>query len=216
MAEQGTIRPNESDVLIVVDVQYDFLPGGALAVPDGDAVVGPVNRLAGAFRNVVLTQDWHPPGHASFASSHAGKKPFDMTELAYGSQVLWPDHCIQGTAGAEISRELHIPHAQLIIRKGYNAGLDSYSGFKEADRRTATGLEGYLKERGLKRVFCAGLATDFCVAWTALDAAAAGFETYLIEDASRAIDTNDSLDRAKNDLSAAGVHTISSAQILKA
>jgi len=213
MAEQGTIRPNGSDVLIVVDVQYDFLPGGALAVPDGDAVVGPVNRLAGAFRNVVLTQDWHPPGHASFASSHAGKKPFDMTELAYGSQVLWPDHCIQGTAGAEISRELHIPHAQLIIRKGYNAGIDSYSGFKEADRKTATGLEGYLKERGLKRVFCAGLATDFCVAWTALDAAAAGFETYLIEDASRAIDTNGSLDRAKNDLSAAGVRMIGSVRI---
>jgi len=213
MADQGTIRPNESDVLIVVDVQYDFLPGGALAVPDGDAVVGPVNRLAGAFRNVVLTQDWHPPGHASFASSHAGKKPFEMTELAYGPQVLWPDHCIQGTAGAEISRDLHIPHAQLIIRKGYNAGIDSYSGFKEADRKTATGLEGYLKERGLKRVFCAGLATDFCVAWTALDAAAAGFETYLIEDASRAIDTNGSLDRAKNDLSAAGVRMIGSVRI---
>lgn len=216
MAEQGTIKLTDSDVLIVVDVQYDFLPGGALAVPDGDAVVEPINRLAQAFRHVVLTQDWHPRGHASFASSHAGKQPFELTELHYGQQVLWPDHCIQDTPGAEISRDLLIPHAQLVIRKGYNAGIDSYSGFKEADRKTSTGLEGYLKERDFKRVFCAGLATDFCVAWTALDAAAAEFETYLIEDASRAIDTNGSLARAKNDLSAAGVHTISSAQILGA
>ena len=215
MAEQKAIELNDTDVLIVVDVQCDFLPGGALAVPDGDAVIEPINRMAKAFRHVVLTQDWHPPGHASFASSHSGKQPFEVAELAYGSQVLWPDHCIQGTAGAEISRDLDIPHAQLVIRKGYNTGIDSYSGFREADRKTSTGLEGYLKERGFRRVFCAGLATDFCVAWTALDAAAAGFETYLIEDASRAIDTNGSLARAKNDLSAAGVPTIRSAQILR-
>jgi nicotinamidase/pyrazinamidase len=216
MAAQGAIELSDTDILIVVDVQYDFLPGGALAVPEGDAVIEPINRLAQVFRHVVLTQDWHPSGHASFASSHPGKQPFELTELHYGQQVLWPDHCVQATPGAEISRDLRIPHAQLIVRKGYNAGIDSYSGFKEADRRTSTGLEGYLKERGFKRVFCAGLATDFCVAWTSLDAAAAGFETYLIEDASRAIDTNGSLARAKNDLSAAGVHTISSAQVLGA
>ncbi|MET0529524.1 MAG: nicotinamidase, partial [Microvirga sp.] len=197
----------------VVDVQYDFLPGGALAVPDGDAVIAPINRLAKAFSHVVLTQDWHPEQHASFASSHSEKQPFDTTELYYGPQVLWPDHCIQGTPGAEISRDLEIPHAQMVIRKGYNAGIDSYSGFKEADRETSTGMAGYLKERGFRRVFCAGLALDFCVAWTALDAAEAGFETYLIEDASRAIDANGSLAKAKADLKAAGVCLIDSERI---
>jgi nicotinamidase/pyrazinamidase len=214
MSGQGKIKPGDDDILIVVDVQYDFLPGGALAVPDGDAVIGPINRLAKAFRHVVLTQDWHPEQHASFASSHSGKYPFEMTELHYGPQVLWPDHCIQGTPGAEISRDLEIPHAQMVIRKGYNSRIDSYSGFKEADRETSTGLAGYLKERGFQRVFCAGLALDFCVAWTALDAAEAGFETYLIEDASRAIDANGSLAKAKEDLSAAGVRLINSEQIV--
>ena len=204
----------EADVLIVVDVQYDFLPGGALAVPDGDAVIDPINRLARAFRHVVLTQDWHPEGHASFASRHSGRQPFETTELSYGSQVLWPDHCIQGTPGAEISRDLSIPHAQLVIRKGHNPKIDSYSGFMEADRTTSTGLAGYLRERGFRRVFCAGLATDFCVAWTALDAKAAGFDTHLIEDASRAIDANGSLARAQADLSAAGVQVIGSAHIV--
>jgi nicotinamidase/pyrazinamidase len=205
------VKPGDQDLLIVVDLQYDFLPGGALAVPQGDAVIAPINRLARAFRHVVLTQDWHPAGHASFASSHPGKQPFDLVDLHYGSQVLWPDHCVQGTKGAEISGELNIPHAQLVIRKGYNEGIDSYSGFKEADRQTSTGLEGYLRERGFRRVFCAGLALDFCVAWTAMDAASAGFETYLIEDASRAIDTNGSLEKARQDLEAAGVRTINSA-----
>jgi nicotinamidase/pyrazinamidase len=214
MPGQRTIQPSDTDILIVVDVQYDFLPGGALAVPDGGAVIAPINRLARAFRHVVLTQDWHPHGHASFASSHPGKQPFETAELAYGPQVLWPDHCVQGAPGAEISRDLDIPHAQMVIRKGYDAGIDSYSGFMEADRKTSTGLAGYLRERGFRRVFCAGLALDFCVAWTALDAAAAGFETYLIEDASRAIDANGSLARAKSDLSAAGVHTVGGAQIL--
>jgi nicotinamidase/pyrazinamidase len=213
MPEQKGLTPTDTDVLIVVDVQYDFLPGGALAVPDGDAVIAPINRLAGAFRHVLLTQDWHPESHASFASSHPGRQPFDMAELSYGPQVLWPDHCVQGTPGAELSRDLRIPHAQLVIRKGHNREIDSYSGFMEADRKTSTGLAGYLKERGFKRVFCAGLATDFCVAWTALDAKAAGFDTYLIEDASRAIDTNGSLEKAQADLSAAGVHVIGSAQI---
>ncbi len=213
MAKTPAVEPGDSDALIVVDVQYDFLPGGALAVQDGDAVVAPINRLAKAFRHVVLTQDWHPEGHASFASSHPGRQPFDQIDLHYGPQVLWPDHCVQGTQGAEISRELNIPHAQLVIRKGYNAGIDSYSGFKEADRQTSTGLAGYLKERGFRRVFCAGLALDFCVAWTALDAAAAGFETYLIEDASRAIDTHGSLEKARRDLEAAGVRMVGSTQI---
>jgi nicotinamidase/pyrazinamidase len=213
MAGMAAIKPGDGDILIVVDVQYDFLPGGALAVPDGDAVIRPINRLAKLFRHVALTQDWHPSGHASFASTHPGRQPFEMIDLDYGPQVLWPDHCVQGTAGAEISGDLDIPHAQLVIRKGYNPGIDSYSGFKEADRQTSTGLAGYLKERGFRRVFCAGLALDFCVAWTALDAAAAGFETYLVEDASRAIDTNGSLTRAQNDLSAAGVRTIGSAQV---
>jgi nicotinamidase/pyrazinamidase len=213
MAKTPAVEPGDNDALIVVDVQYDFLPGGALAVQDGDAVIAPINRLARVFRHVVLTQDWHPEGHASFASSHPGRQPFELVDLHYGPQVLWPDHCVQGTQGAEIARELDIPHAQLVIRKGYNAGIDSYSGFKEADRQTSTGLEGYLKERGFRRVFCAGLALDFCVAWTAMDAAAAGFETYLIEDASRAIDANGSLEKARQDLDAAGVRVIGSTQI---
>ena len=214
--ERAGLTPEETDVLIVVDVQNDFLPGGALAVPDGDAVIEPINRLAQAFRHVVLTQDWHPAGHASFASSHSGRQPFETAELSYGSQVLWPDHCIQGTRGAEISRDLGIPHAQLVIRKGHNPEIDSYSGFMEADRKTSTGLAGYLRERGFRRVFCAGLATDFCVAWTALDAKAAGFDTYLIEDASRPIDANGSLARAREDLDAAGVQVIGSAQVVSA
>jgi nicotinamidase/pyrazinamidase len=216
MDERAIIKPGENDVLIVVDVQRDFLPGGALAVPDGNAVIEPINRLARTFRHVVLTQDWHPEGHASFASSHFQRQPFETTDLHYGPQVLWPDHCVQGTSGAEISRDIDIPHAQVVIRKGYNAGIDSYSGFKEADRRTSTGLEGYLKERGFRRVFCAGLALDFCVAWTAVDAAGAGFETYLIEDASRPIDTNGSLEKARRELEAAGVRVITSEQITNA
>jgi nicotinamidase/pyrazinamidase len=215
MAQEGhgIVKPGDQDILIVVDLQCDFLPGGALAVPDGDAVIKPINRLAQAFHHVVLTQDWHPKGHTSFASSHPGRQPFELVDLHYGPQVLWPDHCVQGTSGAEISRELDIPHAQLVIRKGYNAGIDSYSGFREADRQTSTGLAGYLKERGFRRVFCAGLALDFCVAWTAIDASEAGFETYLIEDASRAIDANGSLEKARRDLDAAGVRMIRSDQI---
>lgn len=213
MPERETITPNDTDIFIVTDVQYDFLPGGALAVPDGHAVVEAINQLAKRFRHVILTQDWHPRGHTSFASSHPGKNPFELVDLHYGPQILWPDHCVQGTPGAEISRELDIPHAQMIIRKGYDPLIDSYSGFIEADRQTSTGLAGYLKERGFRRVFCAGLATDFCVAWTALDAKAAGFDTHLIEDASRAIDTGGSLAKALADLKAAGIHTIKSSQI---
>ena len=207
------IRPGQDDVFIVVDVQYDFLPGGALAVKDSDQVIAPINALAKRFPHVVLTQDWHTPGHVSFASAHAGKKPFEPIKLGYGDQVLWPDHCVQGTRGAMISDELKIPHAELVIRKGYNRDIDSYSGFKEADRKTKTGLEGYLKERGFRRAFVAGLATDFCVAWTALDARAAGFETYVIEDASRGIDTMGSLAAAWHNMDQAGVRRIASGAI---
>ena len=194
-----------NDCLIVVDVQNDFMPGGALAVPNGDEVVPVVNRLAARFENIVLTQDWHPRGHASFASSHPGKKPFETVRLSYGEQVLWPDHCVQETPGAAFSESLSLPGAQLIVRKGYHRDIDSYSGFLEADRKTSTGLAGYLKERRIARLFVCGLATDYCVAWTALDARAAGFETVVLEDACRAIDLDGSLARAWADLAAAGV-----------
>jgi nicotinamidase/pyrazinamidase len=194
-----------NSVLLVMDVQNDFLPGGALAVPRGDEVVPRVNRLASKFANVILTQDWHPPDHISFASRHAGRKPFESIELAYGTQVLWPDHCVQGSRGAEFAAELAVRHAQAVIRKGYHAHTDSYSALLEADRVTPTGLNGMLRERGIRRVYCCGLATDFCVAWSALDAQAAGFETWIIEDACRAIDTGGSLAAARRELAAAGV-----------
>ena len=210
---QGRIAPADDDVLAVIDVQNCFLPGGTLPVPEGDKVIPIINRLAPAFRNVVITQDWHPPGHISFASSHPGKKPFETVSLPYGTQVLWPDHCIQGTADAEVNRELRIPHAQLIIRKGYRQHVDSYSAFLEADRKTKTGLTGYLQERGFKRVFLVGLATDFCVAWSALDARRAGFEAYVVEDATRGIDAGGSLAKAWADMSGAGVRRITSADI---
>jgi len=209
-----TIAISPRDVLVVVDVQYDFLPGGSLAVAGGDEIVPLVNTLASRFANVVFTQDWHPADHVSFASRHDGKAPFETIELPYGTQVLWPDHCVQGTHGAELSHDLDVPHGQLIIRKGFNRLVDSYSGFQEADRRTRTGLAGYLKERGLGTVYVAGLATDFCVAWTALDARAEGFATVVIEDATRAIDTNGSLEKAWTDMAAAGVTRLMSRQIL--
>jgi len=204
------MSPRPTDALIVVDVQNDFCPGGALAVADGDAVVPVVNALARRFANVVLTQDWHPAGHASFASAHPGKAPFETTELAYGTQVLWPDHCVQGTPGAELHAGLEVPHAQLVIRKGWNAGVDSYSAFREADRATRTGLAGYLRERGVERVFVVGLATDYCVGWTAIDARAAGFAAVVIEDACRGIDLGGSLARAWADMAAAGIERTTS------
>jgi nicotinamidase/pyrazinamidase len=197
--------------LVVVDVQNDFMPGGALAVPKGDEVVPVINRLAARFENVLLTQDWHPRGHASFASSHPGKKAFETIELPYGRQVLWPDHCVQGTAGAAFHPDLDVTRAQLIIRKGHHRDIDSYSGFLEADRKTSTGLAGYLRERGIRELYICGLATDFCVAWTAIDARAAGFDSALIEDASRAIDLDGSLVRARADMHAAGVRFQSAA-----
>jgi nicotinamidase/pyrazinamidase len=196
--------------LIVVDVQNDFCPGGALAVPNGDEVVPVINRLAARFANAVFTQDWHPRGHTSFASSHPGKKPFETVELPYGEQVLWPDHCVQGTRGAAFHEGLEPGKAQLVIRKGFHRDIDSYSAFLEADRKTTTGLAGYLKERGLKSLFVCGLATDFCVAWTALDARKAGFEVSVIEDACRAIDLEGSLERAWAEMAAAGVKRINS------
>src|SRR3984893_6475289 len=204
---------DEGSVLVVVDVQNCFLPGGSLAVKDGDQVIPVINRMAKGFANVVMTQDWHTPGHISFASTHPGKKPFEVVKLGYGDQVLWPDHCVQGTAGAEISKEIAIPHAELVIRKGYHKDMDSYSGFFEADHKTPTGLGGYLTQRGIKKVFVAGLATDFCVAWTAIDARKIGFETYVVEAACRGIDTQGSLAKAWADMEQAGVKRITSADI---
>jgi nicotinamidase/pyrazinamidase len=201
--------------LIVVDVQNDFCPGGALAVPKGDEVLPVINRLAARFDHVVLTQDWHPRGHASFASSHPGRRPFETIELPYGRQVLWPDHCVQGTRGAELHAGLAIAHAQLLIRKGIHREIDSYSAFLEADRRTATGLAGYLRERGFESLVLCGLATDFCVAWTALDGRQAGFRVSVIEDACRAIDLEGSLERAWREMAAAGVRRTRSAQFEK-
>jgi nicotinamidase/pyrazinamidase len=189
-------------------VQNDFMPGGALAVTNGHEVVPLINRLAARFENVVLTQDWHPPGHASFASSHPGKKAFEVIELSYGSQVLWPDHCVQATPGAALHSRLDTPRAQVVIRKGYRREIDSYSAFLEADRKTSTGLAGYLKERGMKRLFLCGLATDFCVAWSALDARAAGFEASVIEDACRAIDLEGSAAKAWDEMRRAGVRRV--------
>ena len=199
------MRPGERDVLLVVDVQNDFRPGGALAVPRGDEVVPLINHLARGFVHVVLTQDWHTPGHVSFASAHPGRQPFETVELSYGTQVLWPDHCVQGTPGAALHPALAIPHAELIIRKGFRRQVDSYSAFCEADRTTPTGLAGYLRERGLERVFLVGLATDFCVAWSALDARARGFTAAVVEDACRGIDTAGSLARAWTEMAGAGV-----------
>lgn len=194
--------------LIVVDIQNDFLPGGALAVPRGDETVAIANRLMPLFPTVVLTADWHPADHASFASQHAGKAPYDVVTMPYGNQVLWPDHCVAGTTGADFAAGLETVRAHAVIRKGTDKNCDSYSGFLAADRKTPTGLAGYLKSRGVTTVFVCGLATDFCVAWTAQDAAVAGFKTYLIEDASRAIDAGGSLAAAMVGLETAGVGVI--------
>jgi nicotinamidase/pyrazinamidase len=193
-----------TDVLLVVDVQNDFMPGGALPVPRGDEVVPVVNALGARFANVVLTQDWHPPGHVSFAASHAGRRPRERIHLPYGEQVLWPPHCVQGTSGATLHPGLAVPHAQLVLRKGFHAAVDSYSAFREADGRR-TGLGGYLRERGIDRVCVCGLATDFCVAWSAIDARHAGFDVVVFEDACRAIDTDGSLAAAWTAMAAARV-----------
>ncbi|MDX9669207.1 MULTISPECIES: bifunctional nicotinamidase/pyrazinamidase [unclassified Pseudomonas] len=200
--------------LLVIDVQNDFTPGGQLAVPEGDLIVPLINRLGGLFKQVVIAQDWHPTGHASFASSHPGRKPYEMIQLPYGEQTLWPEHCVQGTAGAEFHPALDLPHAQLIIRKGCNPDIDSYSAFLEADRRTTTGLAGYLKERGIDTVYMVGLALDFCVMFSALDARAAGFNTFVLLDACRAIDRDGSLAAAMERMQTAGVGLIQSNQLI--
>ncbi|MDH6592239.1 nicotinamidase/pyrazinamidase [Variovorax sp. TBS-050B] len=209
----GRVKPDGKSALLVIDVQNCFVDGGTLPVKGGAEVVPVINRIAGAFANIVVTQDWHTPGHASFASAHAGQKPFSSIKLSYGNQVLWPDHCVQGTDDAALHKDLQLPTAQLVIRKGFNKGVDSYSAFEEADRKTPTGLGGYLKQRGIRTVYVAGLATDFCVAWTALDARKAGFEVYVIEDATRAIDLNGSLAAAWKQMTAKGVRRIQSGDI---
>jgi nicotinamidase/pyrazinamidase len=206
MAE--TLAIGSRDVLLVVDMQNDFCPDGRLAVPRGHEIVRLVNRIAGRFAHVVLTQDWHPAGHQSFASSHSGRKPYETIEVAYGPQILWPDHCVQGTPGAEFRRDLEIPHAQLVLRKGYHREIDSYSAFYENDRKTQTGLAGYLRERGLARVFVAGLAFDFCVRYSAEDAKRCGFDVIVIEDACRGIDVDGSMATTRKVLAGLGVQCI--------
>jgi nicotinamidase/pyrazinamidase len=200
---------HDRDVLLVVDIQNDFCPGGALAVPCGGEVVPIINRVAQRFEHVVLTQDWHPAGHRSFASAHSGRKPYETIEVAYGAQILWPDHCVQGTPGAEFHKELKIPHAELVLRKGYHRDIDSYSAFYENDRTTHTGLAGYLRERGLRRVFVAGLAFDFCVRYSTEDAHREGFEVVVIEDACRGIDVGGSVAATREALKALGVRCVS-------
>lgn len=200
--------------LLVIDVQNDFTAGGALAVPGGDEIVPLVNRIAAGFRNVVQAQDWHPAGHISFASSHPGSKPFEIIDLPYGPQVLWPDHCIQGSIGALFHPALDIPHTQLIVRKGGNPLVDSYSAFTEADQQTTTGLAGYLREKGITTVYLVGLALDFCVAWSALHARRNGFTTYVVIDACRAIDSDGSLERAMAEMQDAGAIFVEARQLL--
>ena len=201
------------DVLIVIDLQNDFCPGGALAVPGGDAVIDLIHRIAPKFEHIVLTQDWHPPGHSSFASAHAGKRPFDTVELSYGVQTLWPDHCVQGSKGAEFHPALRLPQAELILRKGFRRRIDSYSAFFENDRSTPTGLAGYLQERNLSRVFLVGLAYDFCVGYSALDARRVGLQAVVIRDACRAIDLEGSVARIEAAFDQAGVMLIESAAL---
>jgi len=202
-----------SDVFLVIDVQNDFCPGGALAVADGHAVVAPVLRSMQCFEHVILTQDWHPADHFSFASAHPGKKPFEQTAAGYGSQTLWPDHCVQGTKGAEFHPALSVTRAELILRKGFRRAIDSYSAFFENDRTTPTGLAGYLRERGLTRVFLAGLAYDYCVGYSALDALRLGFPAFVLRDACRAIDLNGSVAAIEAEFSGAGVVLLDSTDL---
>lgn len=208
------LKQVKQTVLIVVDVQNGFTPGGNLAVANADEIIPKINQLAQKFEHIVLTQDWHPDQHISFADNHPNKKPFETIELDYGRQVLWPKHCVQGTRDAEFHPHLNIPTAQLIIRKGCHQNIDSYSAFMEADRKTPTGLNGYLREHQINTVYIVGIATDFCVAWTAIDAAELGFDTYVIEDACKAIDLNGSLQQAWQDMSQKGVHRIEASSIL--
>ncbi len=202
------------DVLLVVDVQNDFCPGGALAVAEGDAVIVPIHRIAPHFQHVVLTQDWHPAHHSSFASSHPGKQPYQQIQLSYGAQTLWPDHCVQSSKGAEFHADLHLPQAELILRKGYDPNIDSYSAFFENDRTTPTGLAGYLADRALTHVFLAGLAYDYCVGYSALDARRLGLQVYVLRDACRAIDLNGSVASIEAEFAKAGVAIIETSALL--
>jgi nicotinamidase/pyrazinamidase len=202
------------DVLLVVDVQNDFCPGGALAVPNGDAVIPVIHRIAPPFEHIILTQDWHPPGHHSFACAHAGKRPFEQVRVSYGEQTLWPDHCVQGTPGAEFHANLQLSRAELILRKGFRPEIDSYSAFFENDRATPTGLAGYLRERGLTRIFVAGLAYDFCVAYSALDARRLGLPVTIVRDGCCAIDLNGSVAAVEMQFAAAGVALVESSALL--
>ena len=211
----GSFTIGDRDILLVVDIQNDFCPGGGLPVPRGDEVVPLINGLATKFSHVALTQDWHPHGHLSFASSHPGKAPYQTIDVAYGRQVLWPDHCVQGTAGAAFRKDLEIPHAELVLRKGYHREIDSYSAFHENDRRTRTGLAGYLRERSFRRVFLAGLAFDFCVRYSAEDAHHEGFEAIVIEDACRGIDVDGSMAATRERFMASGIRCIAATAILQ-
>jgi nicotinamidase/pyrazinamidase len=199
------IAVGHADVLVVVDIQNDFCPGGSLSVPRGHEVVPLINRLAERFQHVVLTQDWHPPDHLSFASAHPGKRPYETVELGYGSQILWPDHCVQATCGAEFYKDLHVPHAALVLRKGHHRDIDSYSTLYENDRKTPTGLVGYLHERGFTRIVLAGLALDFCVRYSAEDAHREGFEVVVVEDACRGIDVDGSMTAMRESFKRLGV-----------
>jgi nicotinamidase/pyrazinamidase len=206
-------RIEASDLLLVVDIQPDFFPGGALGVPQGDAVIAPINALMDRFDHVAATQDWHPAGHASFASSYPDRQPFDVIDIGYGPQTLWPDHCVQGTPGAALDPRLRQEPIELIVRKGFHRGIDSYSAFIENDRATPTGLAGYMRERGFRRVVCAGLALDYCVRWSTEDARRLGFEALAVADASRAIDQGGSLAEALAAMRSAGVGVVNIADL---
>ncbi|HEY2472815.1 MAG TPA: bifunctional nicotinamidase/pyrazinamidase [Terracidiphilus sp.] len=209
------MKISSTDVLLVTDVQNDFLPGGALAVVDGDGVIPVIHQVTPRFQHVVLTQDWHTPHHFSFASSHPGKKPFEQIETSYGPQTLWPDHCVQGTRGAEFHDDLRLPGAELVVRKGFHPGIDSYSAFFENDRITPTGLAGYLRERGLGRVFLAGLAYDYCVGYSALDARRLGFSAVILRDACRAIDLNGSVAAIEREFAQDGVGVMRTGELME-
>ena len=211
------IMMRDTDLLLVIDVQRDFCPGGRLAIADGDAVVPAINRIAASFEHIVLTQDWHPANHTSFASQHAGKQPFDQIQLGYGLQTLWPDHCVQNSPGADfhpdLSPEVH-SRTELILRKGFRAEIDSYSAFLENDKQTTTGLAGYLRERGFERIFIAGLAYDYCVRFSAADAVRAGFKTWVIQDACRSVDPVISGAAATHEFTQTGVQRVTVAGLL--
>jgi len=200
--------------LLIVDIQNDFCPGGALEVPEGDTIIPIVNRLSQQFEAVIQTQDWHPDGHSSFASSHKGEKPFDAIQMSYGEQVLWPDHCVQGSRGADFHPDLETNRSQLIIRKGFRSDIDSYSAFYENDEQTTTGLAGYLRERDIDTLYTAGLATDFCVKWSVLDGLKEGFDLYVVEDAVKGIDIEGSVEQAWSEMLKAGAQKVSSKELL--